>query len=186
MPAADVGKGIAAVGARQQSEGEQERERAEARHDQIDVSRADVIAGAMMRHDQRPRRQRHEFPRHQKREGVVGEHHDAHAGEKRRIERQHPARGILVATVSEREQTGRRRAEIDHSKEKGRQRIETEMRSKPRDSQWQGGDRGTSRKAEQSEQRDREQRQRRDQTNAVDDEPRAQHRRSRRQARPSR
>jgi hypothetical protein len=59
-----------------------------------------------------------------------------------------------VATISEREQAGRGRAEIDHGKEKGRQRIETEMRSKPRESQWKGGDRGTSRKAEQSEQRD--------------------------------
>jgi hypothetical protein len=103
MPAADVGKGIPAVGARQQTEGEQQRERPEARHDQINVSCADVIGDAMMRHDERPRRQRHEFPRHQKSERVVGEHHDAHAGEKRRIERQHPARGILMATVSERE-----------------------------------------------------------------------------------
>ena len=103
MRSADVGEGIPAVGARQQTEGEKQRERPEARHDQINVSCADVVADAVMRHDECPRRQRHEFPRHQKSERVVGEHHDAHAGEKRRIERQHPARGILMATVSERE-----------------------------------------------------------------------------------
>jgi len=34
-----------------------------------------------------------------------------------------------VATVSEREQAGRGRAEIDDGKEKGRKRIEAEMRS---------------------------------------------------------
>ena len=138
---ADVGKGVAAIGTRQQPEREQQRERAEARHDQVDIAGADIVGDLMMRHDQRPGRQRHEFPCHQEREGVVGEHDDAHAGEKGRIERQHPARRVLVTPVSEREQTGAGGAEIDHGEEEGRERIEPEMRAEPRDSERKRGDR---------------------------------------------
>jgi hypothetical protein len=127
----------------------------------------------MMRHNERPRRQRHEFPRHQKSERVIGEHHDTHAGEKRRIEWQHPARRMFVATISEREQAGRGSAEIDHGEEKGRERIETEMRPKPRNSERQDGGRRNIEDAEQSQERDPEQRQRHNQTNAVDDLTRA-------------
>ncbi len=35
-------------------------------------------------------------------EGVVGEHHEVHAGEERRIERQHALRRVLVPAVAER------------------------------------------------------------------------------------
>ena len=39
-----------------------------------------------------------------KREGVVGEHDEVHAGEEGRIERQHALRRCLVAAIAEREQ----------------------------------------------------------------------------------
>ena len=58
-------EGIAAIGAREQSERQQQRERSEGRHDEIDVARADILRRAMVRHHQRPGRQRHEFPGHQ-------------------------------------------------------------------------------------------------------------------------
>ena len=86
----------------------------------------------MVRHDQRPRGQRHELPGDQKGEGVVGEHDQIHAGEKGREERQHPFRRSLVAAVTEREEAGAVRAEIDHDQEERRERIEAEMRADPR------------------------------------------------------
>ena len=58
-----------------------------------------------------------------KREGIVGEHDEVHAGEKRRIERQHALRRFLVTAVAEREQARRGAAEIDHDEEeRGRAR----------------------------------------------------------------
>ena len=54
LPGADVGEGITAVGTCEQSEHEQQREGAETRHDQIDVSGTHVVGHAVMRHDQRP------------------------------------------------------------------------------------------------------------------------------------
>ena len=51
---ADRGEGERAVGAGEQAEGEKERERAETRHDNIDVAGMQVLALAIMRHDQSP------------------------------------------------------------------------------------------------------------------------------------
>ena len=56
LVAADRREGVAAVGADQQTEGEQQRERAEARHDQVDVAGAGVVADLVVRHDQGPGR----------------------------------------------------------------------------------------------------------------------------------
>ena len=56
MRGADLGEGVEAVGTRQQTERQQQSERAEARHDQIDVAGVDIFTHAMMRHDQRPGR----------------------------------------------------------------------------------------------------------------------------------
>ena len=51
---ANLGEAVAAVRPGKQPEGEQQRERAEARHDQIDVPGLRVVAHAMVRHHQRP------------------------------------------------------------------------------------------------------------------------------------
>ena len=71
MRGADGVEGIIAVGAGEQAEGEQQRQRAEARHQQIDVARPQVLAQLVMRDHQRPGGERHEFPRHQETEGIV-------------------------------------------------------------------------------------------------------------------
>jgi len=123
---------IKAVRPGQQAEAEQQRERAEARHNQVDVAGAHIVGHAMVRHHQRPRGERHEFPGDEEGEGVVGEHHERHAGEEGGIERQHALRLVFVLAITQREQAGGRSAEIDHDEEKGRQRIETEMRPEPR------------------------------------------------------
>ena len=103
----------------------------------------------MVRHHQRPRRQRHELPRDQEREGVVGEHDQLHAGEKGRIERQHALRRRFVPAVAEREQARARGAEIDHGEEERGERIDAEMRAEPRQAERQrqavGGRRAASR-----------------------------------------
>ena len=51
---AHLSEGVAAVGTGQQAEGEQQREGAEARHDDIDVAGAQILARGVMRHHQRP------------------------------------------------------------------------------------------------------------------------------------
>ena len=76
---------------------------------------------------------------------------------------------MLVATVSKREQAGSSCAEIDHGEEKGGKRIETEMRSKPRNPERKRGNRRSIVDTEESEKRDQEKRQRRDQANSVHD-----------------
>ena len=125
-------KGVAAVGPGEQAEGEQQRQRAEARHDDIDVARAQVLAQPVVRHHQRPGRQRHELPGEQEGEGVVGEDHQVHAGEEQRIERQHALRRLLVLAVAERVEAGGGAAEIDDDQKERRERVEAEMRAEPR------------------------------------------------------
>jgi hypothetical protein len=85
----------------------------------------------MMRHDQRPRRQRHKFPGDEKRERVVSQHDERHAGEKGGEERQYPSRRRLVAAIAESEDARDRGAEVDHGEEKSRERVEAEMRAEP-------------------------------------------------------
>ena len=148
MRGAHLRERVKAVGAGEQAEGEQQSERAEARHDQIDVAGAHVLGHAMVRHHQRPRRQRHELPGQQKREGVVGEHDQRHAGKERRIERQHASGRRFVLAVAERKQARAKRAEIDHDQEKGRERIEAQMRAEPGQAERQReADRGRRRRA---------------------------------------
>lgn len=60
---------------------------------------------------------------------------------------------MLVATVSKREQAGSSCAEIDHGEEKGGKRIETEMRSKPRNPERKRGNRRSIVDTEESEKR---------------------------------
>ena len=89
---ADRIEGESPVRPGEQAEGEQKRERAEARHDQIDIARAQILAHLIMRHHQRPGGERHELPGEQEGEGIVGDDDEGHAGEEQRIEGQHALR----------------------------------------------------------------------------------------------
>ena len=75
------GEGVAAGGAGQQAEAQQQRQAGEARHHEIDVAGAGVAALAVVRHHQRPGGERHQLPGEQEAEGVVG---DAPRGSGRR------------------------------------------------------------------------------------------------------
>ncbi len=130
-------EGVAAGGTCEQSEGEQQHERAEARRDEVDIAGARVVALAMMGHHQRPRGDRHELPGQQKRIGVVGEKDDVHAGEKGGKERQHAFRRMFVTRVSEAIEARRGSAEIDDDEEERRQRVDTEVRADPRQAERQ-------------------------------------------------
>jgi len=84
-----------------------------------------------MRHDQRPGGQRHQLPREQKGEGVVGDRDQRHAREEGRIECKHPLRLMLIAPIAEGEQAGARPAETHQNQEKTGQRIEAQMSADP-------------------------------------------------------
>jgi hypothetical protein len=131
LAGADGVEVITAIGTRQQTKGQQQRQGAEAGHDQVEIAGAGIGRVLMMGHDQRPRTQRHEFPGEQEREGVIGQQHQVHPGQKRRVERQHPLRGCFVLAVAKGEQAGDRAAEVDHDQEKRRQRVQPEMRAEP-------------------------------------------------------
>ena len=73
---------IRAVGAGEQAEGQQQRQEAcRSSPSPGRRSRRACCPHAVVRHHQRPRRQRHELPGEEKAEGVVREHHQVHAGE---------------------------------------------------------------------------------------------------------
>ena len=129
--AAHLGERVSAAAAGEQSEGEQQAERAEARHDDVDVAGAPVLGIAVMRHHQRPGRQRHELPGDEEREGVVGQHDEVHAGQKRRVERQHPAGRLLVRAVAEGKEARAGAAEIGHGEKERGERIDAEIRADP-------------------------------------------------------
>ncbi len=129
---ADAFKGVVSGGTCEQAERQQQRKRAETRHHEIDVAGLDILPDAMVRHHQRPGRERHELPRHEEREGIGGQNDEIHAREEHRIEGQHARRLGFVPAVADREQARRRCAEIDHGDEERTQRIETEMGAKPR------------------------------------------------------
>ena len=87
--------------------------------------------------------------RHQEGEGVVGQHHQIHAGQKGREERQHAVRRRFVVAVAEAVEACRCPTEIDDDKEKRSQRIDAEMGAEPRQSDRQGQVGGIRRVTEQ-------------------------------------
>ena len=117
---------------RQQAESQQQRQRTEARHDEINVSCPRVVLFAMVRHDERPRGERHELPGKQEREGIVRQHDKIHAGKERREERQHPVWRRFVTAIAKAVQAGDGAPEVDDDEEKDRERIQAEMSTDPR------------------------------------------------------
>ena len=136
----DVGKGIAAGGAGKQAEGEQQRERAEARHDDVDVAGAAVVGSRWCAITSAQDDERHELPGEQEGEGVVGEDDKVHGGEEHGVEGQDAAGRLLVRAVADGEQAGAGGAQIGDDEKEGAERVHAEMRADPRqaDGQVQG------------------------------------------------
>ena len=136
-------EGIAAARSGEQAESEQKRERAEARHDEVDVAGLRVALLVMVRHHQRPGRERHELPGEQEGEGVVGQRRTRFiAGEERREERQDPGRRRFVPAVAQAVGAGRGTTEVDHHEEECGERVEPEMGADPGQAERQDDRRG--------------------------------------------
>ena len=91
----------------------------------------------MVRHDERPRRQRHEFPAQKIGEGIVRQHHEVHAGERREEGKHAVRRGVMMA-VAEAIEARRCPTQIDDDEEERGECVETEVRAKP----WQADRQG--------------------------------------------
>jgi hypothetical protein len=85
----------------------------------------------VVRHHQRPGRERHELPGQQESEGVVGEDDQVHGGEKSGKEGKHAAALRFVPPVAEPVQARRRAAQIDDREKRGGQRVEPEVCAEP-------------------------------------------------------
>ena len=81
----------------QHPKAEQNAQRADVRHQQIEEARATNLRNTMLRSDQKIRTQRHGLPRHHKQIGVVGEDHHNHAGKEDVILQAHQARRGALA-----------------------------------------------------------------------------------------
>ena len=127
----DGGKRVVAVRTGQQTEREQQGQRSEARHDQIDVTGPGVFPVPMMGHHQRPGGQRHELPAQQKSERVVSQNHQIHAGQKSREKWQHPMRRRLVAAIAKTVDTGGSAAEVYDNQEESGEWVEPKMGTQP-------------------------------------------------------
>ena len=138
LAVADRVEGESSVWPGEQSEGEQKRERAEARHDEIDIARAQILTHLIMRHHQRPGGERHELPGEQEGEGIIGDDHEGHACEEQRIEWQYALRRRFMPPEAERVKARRAPADIDHHEEERRECVETEMRADPGKAERQG------------------------------------------------
>ena len=128
---------IAALRAGQQAKTQQQRQAAEGRHDQIDEAGPGVAFLLMVRHHQRPGGQRHQLPREEKGEGVVGDDHQRHGGQEGGIERQDAFGMRLMPAVAEGEQAGAGAADADEDQEKPGQRVEPQIRADPGQSERQ-------------------------------------------------
>ena len=85
----------------------------------------------MVRHHQRPGRQRHELPGDEEGEGVVSQDDQVHAAEECRIERQHPARRLLMLAVADGKQAGTGAAEVHHHQKERAERVHAVVRADP-------------------------------------------------------
>src|SRR5258708_2897972 len=108
--AAQGAEGVSAIGPGQQAKAEQERECAEACHDEVEISRLGIATLAMMRYHQRPGGERHQFPGKQKRKCVRGEKNEIHSGKKNGKEGQYPRRRRFMTAIAERVKARRRSA----------------------------------------------------------------------------
>ena len=91
----------------------------------------------MVRHHQRPRGERHEFPRPQEGESVIRQNYQIHPRKERREKRQHALRLGLVPTVANAVETCCRASQIDNEEEERSKRIQSEMGAEPRQSERQ-------------------------------------------------
>ena len=168
LSGANGGKFVISRRPRQEAEGQQQCQRPEARHDEVDVASLGVARFTVVRHDQRPGNQRHEFPTKQIRKRVTRQHHKIHSCQKGGEEGQHALRRLLMMTVTETIEACRGPSEIDDDEKKRSQPVEAEMSTKPRQSDWKGQIGGVRRTAKQPVDGPNQRNRRRGQRRAID------------------
>ena len=124
---ADGVEGIAAGRPGEAAEGEQQRHRADRRHDEIEMAGAPAFRVGVAGHDQRPRGERHQLPGEQEGVGVVGDQHEVHRRGEQRKQRLDARRQFLGAVEAHAVDAGRQHAAIDHDAEEGRQRVQPQV-----------------------------------------------------------
>ena len=85
----------------------------------------------MVRHHQRPRRERHELPGDKEGEGVVRQHDEVHAGEKGRVEGEHSSGCLLMLAVANGKKTRCCSSQVSHNEKKRGERIDAKVRTDP-------------------------------------------------------
>ena len=113
----------------QHAEGEQDRDRSQMSHEQVDEAGATDLGDAVLRGHEEVGRERHQLPGHHEAIGVVGEQYPAHAGEEQVVlQAEQSRRGPLtlpeIAPGKHRDAGGRGSEE---QKEEARERIEPQM-----------------------------------------------------------
>ena len=121
------------------AEAEQDTNRAEVRHQQIEKSCAPDFRDPVLRGDEEVRGQGHRLPGHHEEISIVGQHHHGHAGEKHVVVQAEQTRRSAFATTeiprSKSGNPGTRQAK--NQKEESRKRIQPQMEWKVRQSQRQ-------------------------------------------------
>ena len=111
------------------AERQQDRDRAEVRDQQIEKAGAADLGDAVLRRDEKVRRQRHRLPRHHEGVCIVGQQHEAHAGEEHVVlqTQQTRRRTFTGAKIPCAEQRDARRGGAQQEQEHVAQCVATQM-----------------------------------------------------------
>ena len=85
----------------------------------------------MVRHHQRPRRERHKLPGDKEGERVVSEDDEVHAGEKGRVEGEHSSRCLLMLAVANGKETRCCSSQVSDNEKKRGERVDAKVRTDP-------------------------------------------------------
>ena len=101
MVASEVATEVAYLAALHDPETEQQGDRADVRHEQIEEAGAANLGVLVLTGDQEVGRQRHQFPHHHEGIGVVGQQHQEHAGQKQVVLQAEQAQPVLAFSGAE-------------------------------------------------------------------------------------
>ena len=120
-------KAVVAAAALQRAEAKQDRDRAEVRHQEVEIARAADLRVSMITGDQEVGRQRHRLPAHHEEVGVVGQQQQRHAGKEQVVVKalQPGRRAFAFAEVAAREQRHPGRHRTEQQQEECGQGVET-------------------------------------------------------------
>ena len=143
---AHVGEGVVAGVGLQHAEAHQDADRADVRHQQVEIAGAPDLGDAVVGRDQEERRQRHRLPHHHEGVGIVGQHHADHAGEEDVVLQAQQARrrALALAEVAGGEGRDAGRGGADHHQEEGRQAVQPQVEGQRRQADRQHGHLGAA------------------------------------------